>query len=73
MDIIPNFFVGSGQAKVEKPRPQYEMLQIAFANDPHLRRDFGLWLYERFDTLVAEYKTHGRFLSLQELHDSPLD
>ena len=74
MDIVPNFFVGSGQAaKPEKPRPKYEMLQIAFTNDPKLRASFGAWLYEQFDTLVAEYKKYGRFRTLQELTENPLD
>jgi hypothetical protein len=67
MDIKPNFF-----SSTAKPAP-VTMPVIQWVNDPKYRRDFGQWLYENFDTLISEYKTHGRFLSLQELQDSPLE
>lgn len=62
-DIKQNFF--SSQAA-----PKQEMIQVVLANDPKFRAAFGLWCYDRFDELVQEYKTHGRFLTIQELHES---
>ena len=69
MDIKPNFFSKTSAA------PAVSMPVIQFVNDPKYREDFGFWLYENFDELVAEYKKYGRFLSLSELQDpdSPLD
>lgn len=65
-DIKPNFFTGSAV-------PKQEMLQIVVMNDVKFRAGYYDWLYKNFDLLVDEYDEHGRFLSLQELQDSPLD
>ena len=51
---------------------QVTMPLIQFMNDPKYRVAFGLWLYERFNGLTAEYKKHGRFLTLQEIEDGIL-
>ena len=29
--------------------------------------EFGMWLYEHFDELADEFKSRGRFLTLQEI------
>lgn len=63
LDFKQNFF---GNAK-----PALEEIQIT--NDSVLRANLGAWLYENFDELAREYKANGRFLSLQEILDSPLD
>ena len=55
LDFKPNFFTTA------KPAPT--MPEIQFCNDPKFRRDFGIWLYERFNSLTEEYKRHGRFLT----------
>ena len=57
---------------VEKPR-QVTMPVIQWVNDPQYRVSFGQWLAANFDSLVSEYKTHGRFLTLQEIEASPLE
>jgi hypothetical protein len=69
MEIKTNFFMKAATA------PAPTMAQVMFTNDPKYRRDYGMWLYGRFEDLVAEYKLHGRFLSLAEIQDtdSPLD
>ena len=45
---------------------------ILWMNDSAYRRDYGRWLYENFNLLVAEFKKHGRFLTLKETEDSIL-
>jgi hypothetical protein len=67
LEIKHNFFTSA------KPAPQQQMLQIAFSNDAKLRARFGEWLADNFDTLVDEYKTYGRFLTLKEIQENPLD
>jgi hypothetical protein len=52
---------------------QVTMPVIQFMNDPKYRAAYGRWLYDNFDSLVAEYNTHGRFLSLQEIESNPLE
>jgi len=68
MDIKANFFSKAATA----PAP-VTMPVIQFVNDPEYRRAFGTWLADNFNILAAEYKQYGRFLSLQEIQDSPLD
>jgi len=70
VEIKPNFFANAAAA----PAP-VTMPVIQFVNDPAYRRAFGTWLADNFNELAAEYKAHGRFLTLQELQDtdSPLD
>ena len=58
MDIRQNFFTSA------KPAPT--MPEIMFVNDAKYRASFGMWLYDNFFDLVSEYKTHGRFLTLDE-------
>ena len=53
--------------------PPVTMPVIQWVNDPQYRVSFGQWLAENFDSLVSEYKTHGRFLTLQEIEASPLE
>jgi len=55
-----------------KPAP-VTMPVIQWVNDPQYRASFGLWLHKNFDSLVNEFKTHGRFLTLQEIEASPLE
>lgn len=70
LDFKPNFFTGKA---APAPSPgATQMMQIAWSNDPIFRRSFGMWLYAEFDTLMAEHKQHGRFLSLQEI-ENPLE
>jgi hypothetical protein len=59
MDIKQNFFTSA------KPAPT--MPEIQFANDPKFRSSYGQWLSDNFEELVAEFKTHGRFLTLAEI------
>jgi hypothetical protein len=65
-DIKQNFFTNAS------PAPQQQMLQIAFSNDAKLRAKFGAWLYDNFDTLADEFKYYGRFLTLAEIEENPL-
>jgi hypothetical protein len=67
LDFKQNFFTSA--------KPAQTMPEIAWVNDPKYRRNYGMWLYENFDSLTHEYKTYGRFLSLHEIQDtdSPLD
>lgn len=58
LEVKPNFFTSA------KPAPS--MPEIVFANDPKYRASFGRWCYDNFDSLVAEFKLHGRFLTLAE-------
>ena len=60
---------------VSTKAPPVTMPVIQRVNDPQYRISFGQWLAANFDSLVSEYKTHGRFLSLKEFQDSdsPLD
>jgi hypothetical protein len=69
LEVRPNFFTKAATA------PAPTMAQVMFTNDPKYRRDYGMWLYERFNSLTDEYKLHGRFLTLSEINDpdSPLD
>ena len=70
LEVKPNFFTSAAPAKPS----EFQLIQIAFANDPNFRMKFGLWLADNFDSLAAEFKTHGRFLTLQEVErlESPL-
>lgn len=75
-DIKENFFASDDltmeevlklkPVKEKKPEP-VTVDTIRLLNDDAFRRDFGMWLYERFNNLTAEYKKHGRFLTLQEI------
>jgi len=65
IDFKPNFFSSA------KPASE-SLLQIAFCNDPKFRASYGQWLYENFDDLAREYKTYGRFLTLAEIEENPL-
>jgi hypothetical protein len=67
IEYKPNFF-----SKQAASAPSLAS-QIAWANDPKFRAEFGGWLYDNFSDLVAEYKKHGRFLTLQELSENPLE
>jgi len=59
-EIKENFFRA-------KPEP-VTMPLIQWMNDPEYRRNYGMWLYERFNGLAREYKEHGRFLTLKEIN-----
>jgi hypothetical protein len=63
IDFKPNFFAGSATPAAKTASA---MLQISFVNDPKFRARVGAWLYENFDAFAAEYKRHGRFLTLAE-------
>ncbi len=64
-EIKENFFRA-------KPEP-VTMPLIQWVNDPKYRRDFGLWCHENFDSLVNEYKQYGRFLTLKEIENNPIE
>jgi len=67
LDLKQNFFTSAA--------PAPSMPEIMWANDPLYRREYGSWLYENYETLIAEYKRYGRFLSLSEVEnlENPLD
>jgi hypothetical protein len=73
IDFKSNFFTGGAKPAPEQtPAPPTQAMEILWANDPKFRVDFGQWLYENYSSLVDEYKTHGRFLSLKET-ENPLE
>ena len=51
---------------------QVTMPLIQFMNDSKYRASFGEWLYQNYESLTAEYKKYGRFLTLQEIEDGIL-
>jgi hypothetical protein len=65
-EIKENFYKSAAKPVVTLP-------VIQFLNDPEYRRDFGHWLYKNFDLLVDEYKTHGRFLTVKEIDNNPIE
>lgn len=67
-NIVENFY----KPAAAKPAP-VTMPLIQWMNDPGYRRDYGMWLHQNFDLLANEYKIHGRFLTLRETQDFPLD
>jgi hypothetical protein len=64
-EIKENFFRA-------KPEPVTTSL-IQWMNDPVYRAHFGMWCHQNFDALVDEYKTHGRFLTLKEIENNPIE
>lgn len=64
LDFKQNFFTSA------KPAPT--MPEVQFCNDPKFRASFGGWLADNFDALAAEYKKYGRFLTLAEIEENPL-
>lgn len=44
------------------------MKEIA-ENPLNIPLEFWMWCYDNYEELMAEFQTHGRFLSLRELED----